>query len=1098
MSIEMILRSKYNENDFKLLMGLMLKNIVPQTQSLEVYSQYTNYIKSAKMIGTHITSDGKKIAILCINVTENSRAKTTQRNYVSHCLSKGNLFGMDGALVAYYDDLNPTWKLSLVTFDIVVEKKIEFEFKPARRYSFLVGEKEPSKTYLQQLMPLFKDSQNVPSFNQLVEAFSVTSVTEDFYAQYYKKFKELAIYLENNENFKSEAKRLGYSDNNQDEPISKFAITFAKKTLGQIVFLFFLQKKGWLGVEQNSDWGSGDRKYIIHMLNQTNGNYFDNFFEPLFYEALNVYRHDELFMGLKVPFLNGGLFTPIKNYNWEGTSFNIPNSFFTNRKEEGLVDIFSQYNFTVNESDGNDEEIAVDPEMLGKIFESLLDPDSRKETGAYYTPRAIVNYMVITTLARRISQEFSLDYEKVLVYIKYSDSLKMPKEMIEKAFEIDMFLNDIKILEPAVGSGAFLLGILLQIVKLRKSFDKYLGLNRSAYDLKCSAIKNSIYGVDLEYDAVEISKLRLWLSLIVEDGFGTEKKPKPLPNLNFNLQVGNSVVDSYHGVYFEKNFKTDKRFKKINTLQGILNELILQKKKYYDIHNLEEKKRTYNEIINLKIRYIKTYLMDLDLDKAFYLLPEIHEIMSNASMPFFFWYLEFYDVFKEKDGFDIVIANPPYIGEDDNKKIFDPIRQSHFGQQYCCGKMDILYLFFHLALDLTNDKGCISFITTNYYVTADGAIKLRNDFKNRAILKEMINFNELTVFDSATGQHNMITELVKGNDTEAKCKIINFTGQGRLSDFDTLNAVTATLYSTENDFIRYKKNSELYYNKSNYIALKQNDDDFYERIIKTISSQKETLKDLANVYQGIVSGANKVTKSDIDKFDNTIKINDGIFVLDLTNQRDVDFLNELNENEISFVKPYFKNSDIQKYYCETKEDKKILYIGRTILNEEEHPNLINHFSKFKPLTEERRENKTGRIKYYQLQWCREQDVFENEKIVIPYRAKSPSFAYNDIPWYFSSDAYAITKKDSGADLFYLLGVLNSKTYEVWFKLRGKMKGDVFEFFYTPLTELPIMRLKDEDEKTIVDCAKRLSGNPNFEQEADYQMIDNILRKYILE
>lgn len=1086
-----ILKSKYSETNYIYLVRDLLKDITPINHNIDIKSMYKQYIKECKLISSFIDNEGKKVAILTCLIKDESKARTIQRNFIAHELTTGELFDYDAALVAFYDSNPSSWKLSLITFDIEFNSKIVFKFKPSKRFSFLLGENEPSKTCLSQLEPIYNNRLEKPSLEDLKKAFSIVNVTTDFYKDYTAKFNELFEYLETNNEFIEEAVRLGYSKKKKDYSIDKFAITFAKKTLGQIVFLFFLQKKGWLGVNENDIWGNGDKEYIKNSLKNENGNYFDNFFEPLFYKALNVYREDELFKNKKIPFLNGGLFTPIKNYDWKSKSFNIPNNYFYNG-EDGLVDIFSQYNFTINESDDREEEIAVDPEMLGKIFESLLDVSKRKEMGAFYTPRSIVTYMTQSSLARKISIKFNIDYDLVLNYICYHDVIQECKEITNYAYDIDQYLSNLKILEPAVGSGAFLLGILTEITKLRKSFDKYLSIDRSLYELKLNSIKNNLYGVDLEYDAIEIAKLRLWLSLIVDD---ISNNPKPLPNLNFNLLAGNSLIDSYHDVYFEREIKQDKRFKKINTLKGILNEFISKKHDFFNVHNYKEKKDRLTAIYNLRVRYIKEYLLEKDLNKLFTLLPELQDLLSKDSWPFMFWYLEFYDVFKDNDGFDIVIANPPYIGEDGNKDIFDPIKESNFGKKYYRGKMDIYYLFFHLALDLSNNDAVISFITTNYYVTADGALTLRNDFKERTSIVELINFNELTIFDSAQGQHNMITQLTKASIEN--CKIVNFEIQGKLSDKNIATIILNTMYSHDSDNTKYISQKELYYGKSNYIAIKQNyTDDYDTKVINLFSKCKIRLADIANVHQGIVSGANKVSKSNLLDGENLV-LNDGIYVLDLENSNDIKFLQSLNDFEMELIKPYFKNSDIKKYSCNEIESKKIIYFENKNLDISRYPNIFAHLEKYKIILEKRLVTYNEHYNWYALHRPREQVIFDSKKIVIPYRANDTNFAYTESPWYFSTDAYCITEKNSNYDLKLLLGLLNSNAYKVWFKLRGKMKGNTYEFFYTPLTELPILEISVEDKQMITVLVDRILNNGIQNEKSSITLIDDIINKYIL-
>lgn len=200
--------------------------------------------------------------------------------------------------------------------------------------------------------------------------------------------------------------------------------------------------------------------------------------------------------------MNGGLFSPVENYDWKKTNFNIPNSIWFNKEQNGFLDILSQYNFTVDESDPTEQDIAVDPEMLGKIFESLLDPEERHNKGAHYTPREIVHFMCIESIAYNISVNCEMDFNLIKNYILYGNSLAEKQMIIDKAKQLDDYVLNLKIVDPAVGSGAFLVGMLNEIVKLRLNLNELLNNKADKYSIKKLAIKNSLFGVDIENDAI--------------------------------------------------------------------------------------------------------------------------------------------------------------------------------------------------------------------------------------------------------------------------------------------------------------------------------------------------------------------------------------------------------------------------------------------------------------------------------------------------------------------------------------------------------------------------------------------------------------------
>lgn len=707
---------------------------VPLQENTEIPSMFKNTIHSYTVFGTYQDNEGNNIIILSVKVKDYSNAQKAQRNFVAYMLE--NVFDdYNAALVAYFDDFRKNWKLSFVTVEYEIgENGVELKFKPAKRFSFLVGEGEPSKTYIQQLSPIF-DNNLKPSLHEIENAFSVARLTKDFYINYRDKFIELVSILEKNKEFIEQAKLI-------NEKPKKYAITFAKKTLGQIVFLFFVQKKGWLGVPFGKKWGDGDKQYIQNsFINYSGQNYFDEVLEPLFYQALNKKRIDDIYEGTKIPFLNGGLFHPIEDYDWEKTNFNIPDSFWFNDNETGFLNILSQYNFTVDESDPNEQDVAIDPEMLGRIFESLLDIDTRKNKGAFYTPRNIVQNMCIEALATQIANTFTLDKESTLSYVRYGDALKETDFIEAFAEDIDEYISKLTIVDPAVGSGAFLVGMMNEITKLRQNLQKnYTNTPMSKYDIKINCIQNTLYGVDLEYDAIEIAKLRLWLSLIVDEEV-VESAPSPLPNLTFHLRVGNSLLEKYEGIQlWNDNWKTRARNeqKKLQlTLDDYENENILidsikiDKKIFFKLTDDKEKTKKLNEIEKKQFDLISILLNRENKESA---IEKLQLMIKQKTKPFFIWHLEFSEVF-DNGGFDIVIGNPPYI----STKGVDAKDKPALKEEY--GFADDTYShFYFLGFNLLKDNGNISYITSKSFWTTQTKKNLR---------ELLLNYKIDYIFDTA-------------------------------------------------------------------------------------------------------------------------------------------------------------------------------------------------------------------------------------------------------------------------------------------------------------------------------------------------------------
>src|SRR3989344_5083804 len=297
-------------------------------------------------------------------------------------------------------------------------------------------------------------------------------------------------------------------------------------------------------------------------------NFFNEILEPLFYDALATDRsaddHYYRLFKCKIPFLNGGLFEPINEYNWSKTDILLDNDIF-----EEIFKTFDRFNFTVKEDEPLEKEVAVDPEMLGKVFENLLDIKDRKSKGAFYTPREIVHYMCQQSLINYLETNTLILREDLEKFIQLGDftldaiireqelakkgrrtdvrkELDLPKSIKDKYKEIDKLLKEIKVVDPAVGSGAFPVGMMNEMVKARSILSIYFEENRKDYDLKREIIENCLYGVDIEPSAVEITKLRFWLSLIVDEL--DMKNIKPLPNLDHKIMCGNSLLEEFEGI----------------------------------------------------------------------------------------------------------------------------------------------------------------------------------------------------------------------------------------------------------------------------------------------------------------------------------------------------------------------------------------------------------------------------------------------------------------------------------------------------------------------------------------------------------------------
>lgn len=323
---------------------------------------YVAHISTLERTGQYQDAEGKEIEVLIVRLKKDEaleRARTMQRNFVGWYLN-GSREGKwrEAALVAFVSPGEEDWRFSLVKMNYVLESptgktKVKQELTPPRRWSFLVGAGERSHTAQAQLLPLLEDDVHDPALSRLEEAFNIETVTREFYEKYRDLFVRTKLALDrlqdSNPRLREEFDGKGID-----------TVNFAKKLLGQIVFLYFLQKKGWFGVPRDGKWGDGSKRFLRELFDGKHGpyqNFFNDVLENLFYEALRYERGNDQYYGqfkCRIPFLNGGLFDPMNNYDWVKADVLLPNSLFSNKNRtkegdegDGILDVFDRYNFTV-------------------------------------------------------------------------------------------------------------------------------------------------------------------------------------------------------------------------------------------------------------------------------------------------------------------------------------------------------------------------------------------------------------------------------------------------------------------------------------------------------------------------------------------------------------------------------------------------------------------------------------------------------------------------------------------------------------------------------------------------------------------------------
>ena len=512
-------------------------------------------IRSIKQIGM-IYVGVEPLQIFDVTVNDRVMMERNRVNIQRLIRTVMDQFSCAFMLFHYEDDTRWDWR-----FTYCRKSGNKEETTDSKRYTFLLGPGQSCRTATDNFMALY-DKRNSLEIKDIEDAFNVEALSKEFFGKYKTQYETFVNYMVDPTNgmrqhfIDKDFDRTGMTADKIRDREEKPIRDYVKKLLGRIVFLHFLQKKGWLGVPAGKEWGEGDRDFMLNIFKKANEsqkeNFLDEILEGLFAEGLDRDRsaqgdlYDtkvEGFRNCRIPYLNGGLF---ERDILDKKPSHFPASYF-----DGLLTMLSQYNFTIDENDPNDAEVGVDPEMLGRIFENLLEDN--KDKGAFYTPKEIVQYMCRESLIAYLqTDQREEDKECIRLFVTTHDA-SLLGDLKEG---IDQKLCNVKICDPAIGSGAFPMGLLRELFFCRSAIEP--NIMENAANIKRHIIQNNIYGVDIERGAVDIARLRFWLSLIVD-----EKSPEALPNLDFKIMQGNSLLEQYKGA--DLSTMTDKKV----TAEGI-------------------------------------------------------------------------------------------------------------------------------------------------------------------------------------------------------------------------------------------------------------------------------------------------------------------------------------------------------------------------------------------------------------------------------------------------------------------------------------------------------------------------------------------------
>ena len=672
-------------------------------------------------LGNINTTDSYRIGLFHYNIRQGSVAnkRVGLRNLVKSFINP--TWGeFDAALVVF--DSGDHWRLSFIC-------DIKGEATSPKRYTYVFGSDDLLyRTPIERFNFLKKKG---ISFENLRTAFSVEALSDEFFDKYREQYADFIQYATGKRfvkvGSKWEEKVLGEPNtalmqafNHNEKKIRDYV----KKMMGRITFLHFLQRKGWMCEDLN---------YMQNMFENSpyKNDYLDSVLEPLFFGILNTkpaerealfadYDWDKSLLNewKDIPYLNGGLF--------ERDEEDEPESRFPADYFKRLFQFFSEYNFTIDENDPNDAEVGVDPEMLGKIFENLLEDN--KDKGAFYTPKEIVRYMCQESLIAYLETNTSVAKDKIRKFVLSPEDgvADIPDNKKPKLLTT---LEEVKICDPAIGSGAFPMGLLNELLHCREVLS---GERYDRAEIKKSIIQNNIYGVDIEKGAVDIARLRFWLSIVVD-----EETPSPLPNLDYKIMQGNSLIESFMGVdlsklTYEKEYKKDKGEILLfddekNRLQKTVSHLLSS---YYSCSDHGRKVKLQQDISDTINKQLEAQAYDPVI------LGKLKTINLAENKKFFLWDTWFSDVFSRpsKEGFDIVIGNPPYGANiDDLVSLYEELypNTSH-------GYKDIYKYFYDFGLSICKNNGVVCYITPNTFLRQPRYGDLR---------RVLLEFNILQILD---------------------------------------------------------------------------------------------------------------------------------------------------------------------------------------------------------------------------------------------------------------------------------------------------------------------------------------------------------------
>lgn len=924
----------------------------------------------------------------------------------------------------------------------------------AKRYTYLCGPEHVCRTVSERFetlkgLPLIKNE-------DMVEAFSVEPLSKEFFDEYKTFYEDFVQYITGNRYVKAggkyEKKAVGKENKaifsqfkeiagGDHERACKLVRDYVKKLMGRLVFLHFLQKKGWLGVSEGKPWGSGDRNFIQNLFANACDGVKDDFLsralEPLFFRTLNTDRGkaalapDEISAvyggNVRIPYLNGGLF--------EEDELDRMRVRFKKEHFSDLLEFFSRYNFTIDESDPTDKEIGIDPEMLGKIFENLLEDN--KDKGAFYTPKEIVQYMCRESLAAYLCADGGADAGKVRRILERGDSEGVGEG--EKSALLGR-LRAVKVCDPAVGSGAFPMGMMNELLALRSA----LGDTEETSEIKKQIVRDNIYGVDIEKGAVDIARLRFWLAIIVD-----EKEPIPLPNLDYKIMRGNSLLEGY--TYKIRSGDNDKEITvdlsrmlakpddgSLDYNEEPRNLLKTNIDGYFDPGS-HEHKRTKNDVIKACVFDLACSTCGLKQNSPAALA--LHEKIWNGTDEFFLWHTWFGDVFNGKDGqcgFDIVIGNPPYV----NIQLMSDREKDLYKKHYSVfmKRCDMFALFIELGLlKIASTKGIVSFIVPSVVHSNMSYQKLREVMLQNRWLQEVC-YTGGDVFNAPTVDTTILICNRKGNERIILKNAVDF------SDHKT-TSVDPDYFSSFGNIISVGGDS--------------GSSGIFDKLF---NKNFEPLEEHFSIYQGIVTGNNTA------------------FIF----ETEAEAVGKGADRKL--LRPLCHGRDIEKYLVRSRE-RRILYIDDSV-DIEKFPKTKRWLLNFKDMLDKRNEGKRDIISWCSLHRPRVKAELDMKEKILLQNTRNEALktrivaTLDDESVYGTQGINFIIPKDGGS-LRYLLGILNSKLMNYLFSTKFLNLAIKAEY----VKQLRIPSISEKQQKPVIALVDKILAAKKQDPSADTSALE---------